>query len=367
MKLFNSGSRLFWTLVVFLAINIAIFSSGFYAKFLTFSSMQGFAHHIVSSSKDVPINKDESIFIIGDSRITEGFNAGDANLLMKNSKIHYLNAGMGGASLRIWYYLLKEIDPDANRFNYIVVTLPSFRNSPPFDAGYEGRMLDADFLAPLISSNDFLNFIDHQTGYLNKFILLNRMIIASINYSNDFFDLILHPLNRIDGYKWRKKVSLNYGDEYKGNTENMAGLSIDKFGNILSYPLRLNNIQKEQITKYLSSIKNTQSNEIVKAVDYKNYWLRKILDRYKNTSTKVVIMRLPSTPLPVYLSDYSYPLLSVIEENRNAKNPIIVPEDSFLDLEALDNFWDMQHLNAVGRSRLTTAITQKISRLGADK
>jgi len=27
----------------------------------------------------------------------------------------------------------------------------------------------------------------------------------------------------------------------------------------------------------------------------------------------------------------------------------------------------MQHLNAAGRSRLTTAITQKISRLGADK
>ena len=98
------------------------------------------------------------------------------------------------------------------------------------------------------------------------------MIIASINYSNDFFDLILHPLNRIDGYKWRKKVSLNYGDEYKGNTESMAGLSIDNFGNIMSYPQRLSDAQKDQILKYLSGIKNTQNNEIVKAGNYKNLW-----------------------------------------------------------------------------------------------
>jgi len=360
---FNKRYRLFWALIFFLAINIVFFSSGFYAKFLTFSSMQGFAHHIVNSAQKISTDSERDILIIGDSRVTEGFNAGEANRSTSTSNYHYLNGGIGGATLRIWYYLLKKIDPNANRYKYIVVTLPSYRNSPPFDGGFEARMLDADFLAPLISTNEFIDFIGHQTGDLNKFKLFNRVVIASSNYSSDFLDFIRHPLSRIDGYKWRQKVGLNYGDGYTGNPENMVGLSMDSYGKILSYPIRLNNHQKEQVKKYLISIKNGSKIEMIQAADYKNLWLEKILKRYQNKHTKIIIMRLPSTPLPGYVADGSYPLLNVIKENGNNENVFIIPEETFLDLEAPDNFWDMQHLNGLGRARLTRAISQRLSSL----
>jgi hypothetical protein len=363
MNLLNGGIRLLVALIVFLAINFAIFSSGFYTKFLSASSMQGNAFYTFKAAKNSLSNNSRDVLIIGDSRITEGFNAGTANQAIKKEGLNFLNAGIGGATLRIWNYYLKEIDPHTNRYKYVIVTLPTFRNSVPYDGGYEGRILDADFLVPILDPIKFLDFIGYQTGNLNKFKLINRVVIPSINYGDDFKDLLLHPHNRVTGFKWRMTAGLNYADGYSGNSQNMIGLAFDPNKKLIAYPERLNNLQRDQILRYVENVNNKSPQQAAEAANYLNLWLGKIIERYRNSDTKIILIRLPSTPLPNLLKDKSYPTLKVIQENINSENVIIFPEEYFLDIESADNFWDMHHLNHAGRAKLTSEISKKMQQL----
>jgi hypothetical protein len=68
----------------------------------------------------------------GDSQVAEGFSARLANQVGEASGWEFVNAGVGGASMRSWYYMVRDLDPDRSRFDVIVLPL---RGYPDVDDG----------------------------------------------------------------------------------------------------------------------------------------------------------------------------------------------------------------------------------------
>ena len=347
------------SVLLFLLIDLIVFRSGLYAKFLTMSSMQGFAQHISHSVNVGKFNPENSILIVGDSRITEGFSHQQANLTAKKMGIEFFNAGIGGSTLRTWCYLLERWDPNQDRFKAIVITLPSYRNAPPADAGLNSRVLDADFLGPNITSKAYVDFLQHQEGFKNKLSITAPLLISASQYSKDFMDLILHPRNRIETYKWKKATGLNFSDAYKGNPDNMVGLSYDRRANILKYPERLNADQKQAIQNLVIKSSTTSDELLSSSKEYSRYWLTRILNRYKQSKTKIIVLRMPSTPVPAINQDANFDVLIDGKHFKN-ENLYIIPENTFLNLEDPKYFWDPNHLNADGRAALSNQISNTL-------
>lgn len=344
------------SVLLFLLIDLIVFRSGLYAKFLTMSSMQGFAQHISHSVNVGKFNPENSILVVGDSRITEGFSHQEANLTAKKIGIEFFNAGIGGSTLRIWCYLLERWDPNQDRFKAIVITLPSYRNAPPADVGLNSRVLDADFLGPNIASKAYIDFLQHQEGFKNKLSITAPLLISASQYSKDFMDLILHPRNRIETYKWKKATGLNFSDAYKGNPDNMIGLSYDPQTNILKYPKNLNADQKKAIQNLVIKSNTTSGELLSSSKEYSQFWLSRIIKRYSHSKTKIILLRMPATPVPEINQDAKFDVL-VDDKYFKSENLYIVPENMFLSLEDPKYFWDPNHLNADGRAALSNQIS----------
>jgi hypothetical protein len=319
--------------------------------------MQGFAQHISHNVNAGKFNPENSILIMGDSRITEGFSHQQANLTAKKLGIEFFNAGIGGSTLRTWCYLLEKWDPNQDRFKAIVITLPSYRNAPPADTGLNSRVLDADFLAPNISTKAYLDFIFHQEGVKNKIMIASPIFVSASQFSKDFMDLILHPRDRIETYKWKKSTGLNFSDLYKGNPDNMVGLSYNPRTNEIQYPERLNADQKKAIQNLVIK-SNTTSSELLKSSkEYNEYWLNRIIKRYRHSNTKIILVRMPSSPAPEINQDAKFNSL-IDGQHFKSDNLYIAPENLFLNLEDPQYFWDPDHLNAAGRLSLTDQISK---------
>jgi hypothetical protein len=350
VRVLTARTRVIVMIALYFALDAGIFRSGLYAEFLTNVSMQGSGHHVMSSLEARPPHPDRDILIMGDSRIAEGFSASIANREVAQDGLNFIQAGMGGSTMRVWCYLLEQLDPQANRFRAIVLTLRSFRASPPPGDGYDARMQDMDFLGPNISTRAFVDFVSHQTGFDSKLALWSNLIVTAQQYRADFADLLLHPRARIRQHHWLQAVGVHVSDDYAGRPEAMTGLAWSADSNTLTYPAGLSEAQKQTLNE---EFKRAYPDLIPQDEAYQAYWLNRIVQRYEGGKTELVLVRLPSTPLPAAAGESHAPVLTAIREATGLRSIVIMPEDTFADLEKPELFFDYRHLNAAGRAMLS--------------
>ncbi len=115
IECFSGAPRWSWTfisLIAFLVAEGAIFRLGWYNKYLEPESSAGMVESYLFWLKHTLPTAVPEVMVLGDSRIAEGFSSRDADRVAGN-KIHFWNFGMGGTSPRIWYYVLRDADPDS--------------------------------------------------------------------------------------------------------------------------------------------------------------------------------------------------------------------------------------------------------------
>ncbi len=345
--------RILLGIAFFFLLDGALFRSGLYATIMTSESMQGAAHHFVSALEALPPNPEKDILVVGDSRSAEGFNAGLATRLFGEDGTRFLPAGMPGVGARDWCYILERLDPKADRYRVIALTLRSFRKSPPQGAGFDDRVIDGDILGPLISTPAFIDLIGHQPGFDHKLDLWSRVIVSALNYRADFNDLVLHPIRRLGNYHWRRVIGIHFSDGYNGRPETMTGLAWDPQTRTLRYPERLTEAQRREID---ADIEHPYWDGVEQEDAYNDYWIMRILRRYQGTSTQVVLVRLPNFPLHGILDEKALPFSTLVHDAESLGNATILPEDTLLDLERPEFFFDNRHLNMEGRARLTETL-----------
>jgi hypothetical protein len=351
-------------LITFFALDGLIFRSRLYKRHLSPVSMSGYGYYIDYYEKRRISDPSRDVLLTGDSRMAEGFSAYLANASGNAENLHFVQASVPGASLRSWYYLLKDMDPQANRYRAIVISVPSYREVSPADSSLDNAIQDTDVLSPILGFREMIDLAGTYPSIEAKLQVWPRVFIAALNYRMDLQDYLLHPKIRKLTVRWRHDVNTHIGDDYKGHLESMDGLGINLQTHNLTLPTRLTDSEKQIVTQRFLDPYNSPTD----AFDvYTQEWLEKICALYARSHTQLVIARVPTSPLPIVFDEKDKPMAHFVAAVEHAPNVRLMPEDTFLNLESPHYFFDTNHLNAEGRVQFTHQMVAALPTLLADK
>jgi hypothetical protein len=348
-------SSLLWTissLLLFVAVEAAIFRSGRYDRYLEPHSSAGtVASYIYWLGEPDPVKVPE-VFVIGDSRMAEGFSAPVADSAV-GKRVHFWNFGMAGTTPRVWYYVLRDADPTRRRFSTIVIPIDLYAD---VDGGADpsDRLTDLYFSITRLRLSDCAAFAGSMVSFDHKELALSGCLFKGVTLRSDVQAFLYDRRDRIKSSEDWRKNGVAYLNDYGGRPENLEGLTADFEHRIIHYPPGLTEAAKDVIADRLTPEPAPQRGEMTR---YRERWLTPILDLYKDSPTRIVLFELARGPLPK-------------PENREPatwlqsalKHPRVValPQNTFRDLERPELFFDGLHFNRAGRRLFSERLAQLV-------
>jgi hypothetical protein len=356
-RVFFRSPALVWTfigLIAFLVAEAAIFRQGWYNKYLEPQSSAGMVESYLFWLKHTLPTTAPEVMVLGDSRIAEGFSSRDADRVAGN-KIHFWNFGMGGTSPRIWYYVLRDADPTRRRFRAIAMALDHYSDKDELDSR-PNRLIDLNFIIGRLRLTDCPDFAASMVSREFKQKALAGCLFKGIPLRRDAQEFLLNVSDRIKRSKeWHNK-GLFYTTDYLGREENLNGLSADFAQRTIVYPPGIDEQRRSSIEAMVMPAPAPQTGETTR---YRELWLGRILDLYKDSPTRIIFFELPRAPLP--RPEDRVPaawLQSALKRPR--PQVAALPQNTFRDLERPDVFFDGLHLNRVGRGIFSTRLAETI-------
>jgi hypothetical protein len=343
-------------LAVFFTLDTLIFRMPLYSQLVSPDSMVGSAAYYLKYERQREPSHRRDVLVIGDSEIGEGFWAGLANKNEVNRDFYFIQGGIPGATLRVLYFYQKILDPNRDRYKAIVICLPTYRQKSSTEAErLDDRMLDADFLVPIISSREYFEFARSFTTEENRMEVRLKVLVQGENYRMDFQNFLLHPFARLHLVSWRRKIRENVALDYAGRDENMVGLSYDSKTGDIHYPDRLTDSERAQVASYIRTPSIVDADHFD---EYTKQWIERFIERYRGSQTTLVFVRFPAEVLPqLDTVRRTGPFASYMPLLRNSPGVKVMDEGAFYPLEDPQYFFDTLHLNHDGRVRFTNQLS----------
>ncbi len=300
------------------ALDAALFRTPYYRRILEPESYAGQVERLIGTGGN------QSIAVLGDSRIAEGFSARVADGQQPGWR--FLNAAVPGSTPRCWYYLLRDLDPQVGRFKKIVLPVDSYEDEDgPWE--WADRTLDVNILAARLRLEDTLSFAASFHSAEARWNALLVCLLKGLALREDLQAFLAHPASRLDKAALYRASGAEWTYNYDGNPKNLVGSTLPD-------PSRR---QPSPQTGLYGA--------------YRRAWFGRILSRYKDSGTAIVFLRLPRGPVvpPV---GHAGPGSSI----RGFTGVTVLPESLFNALEAPEYFFDELHLNARGRQLFSTQL-----------
>src|SRR5262249_29613077 len=157
------------------------------------------------------------IVVLGDSRIAEGFSQRLARQLAP--EYVWINSSVPGTGPRVWYYLLREVDPGAKRFRAIVLPLERYEDD---DGPGEPAQFPPDLrsLAPLLRWTDSLQFVESSPPE-RRWDALRLSLLRGLAFKEDLQRFLAGPAARIKKAQFERLYREGFDDGYGGNLRSM--------------------------------------------------------------------------------------------------------------------------------------------------
>lgn len=346
---------LFWTLVsllLFVAVEAAIFRSPWYIRYLEPGSSAGSVESRIYWLSRPDHTAVPEILVVGDSRMAEGFSAPLADSATGN-RVHFWSLGIPGTTPRVWYYELRDADPTRRRFKKIVLAIDQYsdidQESEPADA-----LVDLNFAIERLRLGDCATFANSMVTLDHKERALSGCLFKGVALRSDLQTFLFDRSDRIKrADDWRKN-GLIYTSDYGGHQENLAGLTIDFQHRMISYPPGVSPAVKDMVRKMELPDPWPQTGVMAR---YRETWFGRIFDLYKDSPTQIVLFELARGPVPPPESTAPQTWL-----NRALQRPRVsaLPQSTFRDLERPELYFDGLHFNHDGRRLFSERLAQLV-------
>ncbi len=340
----------------FICLDGAIFHTGLYASVLAPDSYAGRMAVITRAEKQRVPSGLKEVLVLGDSRMAEGFSTAVANELGSVAGFKFVNLAEPASSVNTWLYMLREVDPTARRYWAIVV---------PYGIGHEpnsAEPLRISMAAPLLRYGDCFDFASAFQLWSGRFRAFTACILRGSAFQSDVVDLLEHPIARIKNIQQEPK-RIHSRAVYKGRDYDIVGTTYDPRTGQVTFPPQLTEAQRQTLRESL--VRPPQS-ETQQSLKLQRDWIPRILSRYSNSPTTIVLTPVPRGPfggLPGFSMTYHAIFPSVV--TNRAIFPL--PEQTFDFLEKPEYYFDGYHLNAKGRQRFTeTLVAELVGHLASD-
>jgi hypothetical protein len=336
-------------IIAFVCVDGIIFHSGLYASILAPDSYAGRLEVLTRAEKQRPASGLKEVLVLGDSRMAEGFSATVADQLGSAAGFKFVNLTEPASTVSSWYYMLREVDPAARRYSTIVV---------PYGIGYEpstADLLRISMAAPLLRYGDCFNFASAFQRWSGRFRAFTACILRGSAYQGDVTDLLEHPIARMRSVQQEAK-RIQARAAYKGKDYDLVGTSYDPTTGQVTFAPKLTEAQRQAVRKSL--IQPLQS-DTEYSLKLQREWIPRILNRYSNSSTAIVLTPVPRGPfaeLPGFSREYHSILPSVLIQ----RTTFSLPEQTFDFLEKPEYYFDAFHLNSKGRQQFTETLVSEL-------
>lgn len=298
----------------------------------------------------------KNILVLGDSRIAEGFAPEIANRRAAKVGYNFVRLGLPGTTPRVWFYLLRELDPMANRYSAIYVMTSSLRDDDVKD-DFANRTLDTAYLSPLFRFSDITSY--PETFSDPKLISQARAAVAFVggNYKSDVTAFLAHPVTRFGKARAWFRAYPEWLAHYSGRPEHMP--SVSDMAQLESAVSKLDEPARSESLGYLEVIRKKAYLPDSAAAAYNSRWYGAMAGRYVDRGVKFGVFLVPRGPY--------HELLGVPAEARGALSVLarkgvlsMIDQDVARPFERPEYFFDHLHLNAVGRVAFSDQLAASI-------
>ena len=347
-----------WTvlsLAAFFLTDAAIFRSGWYYHYLEPNSTTGqLESQLFWLQHTRPTGAAEAA-VIGDSRIAEGFSARKATEAARDT-LHFWNLGVPGSSPRTWYYLLRDGDPNHNRFKAIAIGIDHYSDQDGAE-NVANRLADLNYVIGRLRLTDCWDFAQSFSLPGRRREVLTGCFFKAIPLRRDVQNLLAGAKARFVAAKDWRNNGHGYIDGYGGKPEDLTGLTADVAKRTLQFPPGVKDWQTSsaQATVFPADVPVTGE-----LTAYRQLWLGRILDLYKDSPTQIIFLEVPRAPLPT--PELKATPLFIRSAMKRARVTVL-PAETFRDLEHPEVFADGLHLNHVGRPLFSARVGEKVAEI----
>jgi hypothetical protein len=252
--------------------------------------------------------------------------------------------------------LLRDVDPDANRFRAIVLQSDLYSDEDG-DVSLADEMRDLHAVVALLRPTDVFDFAFSYVSTRHRFEALRGALVKGYVLKQDVQAFLETPSERIRKVAQFREGHHNWANDYEGHTESLSGLTVDWKSETLRLPQGVPDAIAKQLRTFLLRKRSPQTGAQTR---YRQLWLGRIVDRYRSSNTRIVFLRVPRGPVinPITMSDQGP---STIRELAKSHGVIALAADTFNSLETPENFWDAVHMNRSGREQFSRMLAKQLS------
>ena len=334
-------------------IDAAIFRTRLYVPYLEPDATAGNLEMICYLETNRKPAGGKQVLAVGDSRL--GLTPQIANQVSVSRGYEFASVGVMGSSPRIWYYMLRDLDPGARRYAAVLLPVDDYddedRSQQPAD-----ELADLHYAIARLRLADVLEFSASFPSWQHKWQALRGSLFKGIVYQADLHAFLLDPHDRISRAMRSRREAASWIRNFRTPARDMTGLAIDWAAWKIAFPPDTPADLRRSLQEVLMRPVAPQTGDLAA---YRRKWFGKIMDRYRGTATRVVFCRLPRAPIP-RPDSLVKKLSSSIREFRSRPNVLLLDEHTFDFLERPEFFQDALHLNREGAARFSRLLAERL-------
>ncbi len=334
---------------------LLLFHAGFYARILEPDlSATGYLERVFYSEAHRPPTGKKEVLVVGNSRMAEGFSAKIANRDQAGNGYWFTNFGVSGTGDRVWYYLVRDVDPHRNR--YAAITIPIDDYDDPDD--YEDvadRASEMPLLANRLRPTDIIPYTLSFTTWKSRREVLRGALMLGITYQRDFALFLEHPSRRFERVAKFRRYGAQMRYDYGGMDRSLAGMAVDWAHERVTFPPGMpEDVQRDYTSRFFSRPPQLARNRA-----FEMRWLGALVDLYRNSNTRIILFQAPRSPAPRPVSLAHLPW-TIVDDLRKRPWVRVIDAKTFEDLEKPEYFADHVHLDSTGRKLFSPRLAEAV-------
>jgi hypothetical protein len=341
------------TIIGFWAIEFALFHTDAYSTILRHDSSTGSVETFVRNELKRNRTSPRQVVAIGDSRM--GFLPRYANEMQTGYE--FASIALGGSTPRDWYYMLRGVDPRADRYSAVVIAVNDFDDAE-IEEDYSVRASDLYYVIGRLNYSDIPYFAkSYQHDPKLESAAVRGILLKGLIYKRDFQDFLLHPTSRIKMAQAARKDSHLWYYNYVGANQTMEGVVVDFEKRTVTVPPGFTDEQKATYEYHFLAPRPSYTG--VRSA-YLHQWFGKIYEHYRGSKTRLVFLYLPRGPF-VRPDQPPFNPHSSIRELALQPGVILLPERLFESIERPSLFLDQMHMNGPGSAEFSRILGTQVS------
>ncbi len=292
------------SLIALLIVDATVFRSGWYFRLAAPESTAGSVINDLRAIRKFYVPGRKNILVLGNSQIGEGFSARIADATSGRDDLHFINGSDAGTTPRVWYYLLRKVDPDAKRFAAIALMVDYDVGANRIDMN--NYLADTNYLLPLLRLSDLQDYPASFTNADERERARRAIVLPLQAFGKDIRGLFADPGDRFHDLRRYRKDWLNDVAAYGGRDLRLPALAIDAATGMPSDFSPLDSGTKARVEDYFRTLHEPAPESTQEANSaYLREWLGRIALRYAGTNIPVIVFVVPRGPW--HRTSYRFP------------------------------------------------------------